>query len=180
MTHLTRDTCIWEQVVLWHNSFTCSMTHWYVPWLIHMCHGSFEKRWLHLRTGGIVAWLIYMWHDSVIYDLVDLCVLLLVCTWHDSFVRGITCLYVTWLIDLCHDSLICAMTRSYVTWLIRQEILASENRWYCGMTHLCAPRLIEMCHDSLICDMTHTTSDFQMRLRSPPAPFQCSAAHIHS
>jgi len=66
---------------------SCTMTHSYVPWLIHMCHDPF----IYVMTHSYVPWLIHMCHDS--------------------FICAMTHSYVPWLIHMCHDSFIYAMCR---------------------------------------------------------------------
>jgi len=65
-----------------------------------------------------VTWLIYMWHDSFIYNMPHSFVTWLMHMWHDSFICDMTHSYVAWLIHIWRDSFICEMAHSYVTWLI--------------------------------------------------------------
>ena len=78
-----------------------------------------------------ITWLIYLWHDSSIYDMTHLFMTWLIYLWHDSSICDMTHLFVTWLIYLWHDSSICDMTHLLVTW----------------QTYLW--------HDKPICDTTH-------------------------
>jgi len=48
-------------------STTFVLAHWYVPWLIHMCHDSF----ICAMTHWYVPWLIDMCHDSFICAMTD-------------------------------------------------------------------------------------------------------------
>ena len=154
----------WCRCVTWL-MYTCTVTHSYVSWLIHMRHEFFicamthpctNRSWWRVRGADVwldllilTPWLIHMWHDSFICDMthsylwLDLCI---------SDTYTMTHSHATWLIHMWNDSLICDMTHSYVTWLI--------DMWHdsliCDMTHSYVIWLIHMWHDSFICDMTHS------------------------
>jgi len=80
-----------------------------------------------------VTWLIYVWRDSLIWDMTPSYV------WHDSFIC------VTWLLHICD------MTHSYV-WhyrYVRHDSFMYDVTYSC----ICVPWLLH------ICDMTHSCSD---------------------
>jgi len=100
-----------------------------------------------------------MWHDPFTCDVIRLHVAWLIHMWHDSLIC-VTWLYVMlcWCPDtrggVWHDSFICDMTRSYVIWLI--YMWHDSFIWYyadaqaleevCDMTHVCVTYSMEnMC-----------------------------------
>jgi len=123
------------------------MTHVYVTWLIYMAPC------LLLAVPFIyVLWLIYLWHKSIICDI-------LIYKWHESSIQHalhslLTALLmcVTWLIYMWRDSCICNMTHLYITrpaclWQHHSYMRHNPFTWY-------TTRVFEW-HNSIICDMTH-------------------------
>ena len=76
-------------------SFVCDTIHSYVPWLIHMRHGSFMRSYSRLAS----------------------CVLRLIHMCRNHFICAMAHSYVPWMCAMthsyvCHDSITCAMTHS--------------------------------------------------------------------
>ena len=138
------DTRYFGQVCGVHSqrdSLTCShdttwlvrdTTHSCVPWLSHMCRGSFTY----------VKWLT----DSLTRHDVNR-------SWHDSFMCAITQPCVPWISHVCHASF------TYVTWftdsLTQRDVTHSWHDSFvtpsamCAMNQSCVPCIIH------ICDMIH-------------------------
>jgi len=90
-------------IQVWRASCTrvkCDMTRPYVSWLSH------------------VAWLIYMWHDT----LISFFALSFIHMWHDTFVCDMTHSYVTWLNHTWHDSFIHDLISAHGTWLMHLRV----------------------------------------------------------
>ena len=94
------------------------------------------------QSYSCVTLLVYMCHDSFIFETTRSCVTWLVHMCHDSFMFDATRSCVTWLVDMFHDSFVFDTTHSYVTRLIytwhalfihypRQGIMYTRefNRW---------------------------------------------------
>ena len=127
-----------------HVTYEWVMSHTNKSRDICMNHVTSESchRWVGRVTYKWVTAQKYLWHDSFVSRLLDVCDMHHSYVWHDSFIC------VTWLIHMCdmthsyvwHDSFIC------VTWLIH-------------MFDICVLRLVHICdmtrphvwHDAFIC-----------------------------
>jgi len=115
-----------------------------------------------------VTWLIHMWYDTFIFDMIHSYVTWLIHIRRHSFTRDMTHSFVTWLIHEWHDSFMSDMTHSHVTWLIHLW----HDSFMRDMTHLwkwpnqqwrqsdrasfiCELWRIHMRRDSCVCDMTN-------------------------
>jgi len=113
-------------------------------------------------THSYVTWLIHMWHDSCICDVMQPCGPHSYLVMHQHSRHDYS--YVTWFIHTWHDSSICDMTYSYVMWLT--HIGLTHISWcinifdmtirICNITtHSNTSWLIHMWHDSFTRDVTH-------------------------
>ena len=137
---MTHTPLRWSCVISYAPLQTCEidMKHWYVPWLLHLCHDSFIRD----VTHSYVTWLFHMWRDSFTCDMTHIplrssCdfVWATANLWnrHESCIRDMTHSYVTWLLhmwrvsftrDVTHSYVWHEMTHSYVTWhLLRNDLV---------------------------------------------------------
>ena len=137
---------------MWHDSFICDMTYFFVPCLMHMWHVSSICDMSH----AYMPWLIHMWHVRFICDVTHSYVTWPIhIDWYDSFLCATTnSNWLIWLIHMCHDPFtLIDTTHSYVPRPIHID-------WYdsfiCAMTHShWWIWLIHMCHVPFMCDMSH-------------------------
>ena len=182
-----------------HDSFIRAMPHWYVSWLIHMCHDSIQMCY-DTYYADITRASTRGQRVSFRWPVTSLCVPWLIRMCHDSFVCAMTCWYVrclsdythervsheTWLVDMCdfthscvtwlihvwHDSFIRDMTHSYVTWLVTIWL----DSFMCEVTHSCVTWLVHVWLDSFICDVTYLYVKWLIHMWHDS--FMCDLTHL--